>query len=227
VALSDEAGRGTAAAGRGTVATRATAVTPAIAATPPIGATPAIGATQAIELRLPASEERERANLRSQVERDLRELGTALTGSTPPARVSLIVHPSGASYRRATGRAWWTSAATMFDAQGNATIHMVPLASLRRTGRLDATIRHEVAHTLTASQLRTRPLWVQEGIAAWVAGEQPAADRDGTAAAACPTDAELRHAHSSDAFQRAYARAAGCVARELARGVSWTSIGTR
>jgi hypothetical protein len=166
--------------------------------------------------------------LRSLLDRDVRELAAALDGATPPARLSLIVYPTGDSYRRATGRPWWTSAATTFNdatanahANANATIHMVPLAGLRRSGHLEATIRHEVVHVLTARQLRGRPLWVQEGVAAHFAGERvsaPAAD------ASCPRDAEFTRATTSEAFQQAYARAAACVARELSRGTRWDAI---
>jgi stage II sporulation protein D len=216
-----------------------------------------------VSVRLPAAEESERAYVRSRVTRDLRELSAALEGAAPPRRISLIVHPTGDSYRRATGRPWWTSAATTVDEHGDATIHLVPLAGLRRTGRLDATLRHEMVHALTATPLRGRPLWVQEGIAVYFAGEhgQPAArdandardrggdgrdrsertdgsdrgDRgqrregsartDASEAMACPVDWDFGRAETAEAFQRVYARAAACVAREIARGVAWRSIG--
>jgi SpoIID/LytB domain protein len=194
------------------------------AASPVATADPAAthAAATTIDVRVPAAVEGERGSLRSLLDRSLRDLGAALDGSTPPARLSLIVYPSGDSYRRATGRPWWTSAATTFDdANARATIHMVPLEGLRRTGRLEATIRHEIVHVLTAPQLRGRPLWVQEGIAAHFAGERPTAP---ASIAACPADAEFTRATRSDAFQQAYARAAACVARELARGARWDTL---
>jgi stage II sporulation protein D len=179
-------------------------------------------AAPAIELRMPASEEGGREQLRSLIVRSLRELADALHVPAP-RRLSVVCHPTGDSYRRATGRPWWTSAATRFDQRGDATVHIVPLDGLRRAGRLDVTIRHELVHVLTAPQLGARPLWVQEGIAAYFAGEHVARDA-GVGDEACPADAAFRQARTSQAFEQAYERAAACVAREVARGVSWQTI---
>jgi stage II sporulation protein D len=234
------------------VAARASAAAPTAArGAAPADAPVAATAPPTVSLRLPVSEERERAALRSRVEQDLRELTNALAvdanadaaATAVPRRVTLVVHPTVESYRRATGRPWWTSAATTFDAaHAVATVHFVPLGGLRRTVRLDATIRHELVHVLTDAQLRARPLWVREGIAAHFAGERIAmaeaeasapaagvATATGAAAAdaACPADAEFARARTPEAFQDAYARAATCVAREMARGVSWRAIGRR
>ncbi len=138
-------------------------------------------------------------------------------GVPEPALVEIRFHPTVEAYTRATGQPWWTAAAT-----AGARIDLLPLDVLRRRGILDRTMRHEVVHVLTAGTLASRPLWVREGLAAVMAGDElPAAS---AAVPACPSDAELRASGDPDAWRDAYARAARCVAAALARGESWRDL---
>jgi hypothetical protein len=176
-----------------------------------------------IDIRLPAAQESERDSLKSQLARELRALATTLPGAAAPSRLSLIVHPTVDSFHRATGRPWWASAATMFgDGDDHATIHVVPLDGLRRSGRLDSTLRHELVHVMTGPQLRGKPMWVQEGIAAYFAGERLTTAP--STPLVCPTDADFTRAPTSADFQKAYARAWACVADQLSRGTRWDAV---
>jgi hypothetical protein len=170
---------------------------------------------EAVRIVLPAADESERPAVRAIVASSLAALQRS-TGADVPGRVQLRFHPTVESYRRATGRSWWTSAAT-----DGATIHVIPLESLRARGTLETTIRHELAHVFTDATLSRRPLWVREGAAMYFAGERlPAASPD------CPPDRELLRARSETDFRDAYARAGQCFAREIARGTDWTDVGS-
>jgi hypothetical protein len=99
---------------------------------------------------------------------------------------------------------------------------------LRERGVLERTIRHEIVHLLTQTELATRPLWVQEGTAIYFAAEGAAggsarrADPGGKLA--CPGDRELREPPSPGALSNAYTRAAACVGRQIAAGRKWSEI---
>ena len=96
-----------------------------------------------------------------------RDLGVA-----NPPRVTLRLHPTVESYQRATGQPWYTAGATL-----DTEIHLVPLTVLRERGVLERTIRHEIVHLLTQTELATRPLWVREGTAIYFAGEGAGVNR--------------------------------------------------
>jgi stage II sporulation protein D len=176
------------------------------------------GPSTGVRLHLPAASESERAMLTAFVERTLGSLVSA-AGTTAPASLDVVVHPTVESYGRATRRAWWTAAATRV-LDGQWTIDTIPLESLRTGGRLETTLRHELAHVLIDSRLDGRPLWVREGLAMHFAGEG-APRLDGP----CPTDAEFRAATTRDAMAAVYRRAASCVSRALSAGVAWTEMG--
>lgn len=194
----------------------------------------------AIAMRLPSEDEGARSDLLDIVTTELDHLSRDLAIAAPP-RLAIVVHPTGDSYRRATDRPWWTTAATMVKGE-EMTVHLVPVGALRRNGRLRATLRHELVHVLTSSTLRARPLWVQEGIAVHYAGlrgdparstgtAQATVDRPGTASAssassACPDDRAFRQTSDRGATERAYREAAACVAAALASGRSWRDIGS-
>jgi hypothetical protein len=251
-------------------------------------ATPA-KADAAFTLRLPVEDEPARDELQRLIARTMADLAKAMN-VTPPPRLAILFHPTGDSYRRATGRPWWTAAATVFEsaapAPGRAVnagksartapnadgrqpaghsvaaasadivaIHLVPLSALRGGGRLIPTLRHELVHALAGPLLRTRPLWVQEGVAVHFAGEAesaaarvapplprpspranatPSADAPAPASPrnasptfdACPDDRAFRQARDRTATERAYRAASACVARALAAGTPWRDIGS-
>jgi len=174
-----------------------------------------------IEIRLPGEDEGERDLLTGLVGRAVEALARSL--DTPaPARLRLTFHPTVASYQRATGQPWWTSAAS----RGHE-IHLIPLAHLRDRRTVDQTLRHEIVHVLTLPALAGRPAWVREGLAVYFAGESGAPAARPQDAPPCPSDRELMQAESPDALQRAYQSAAACVANALAAGMSWSQIRDR
>jgi hypothetical protein len=160
-----------------------------------------------VDLRVPEAVSRDASEIRSIVTRSVRDLARTLEVEVP-SRVAVVMHPSAASYRRATGREWWTAAATIWE-RGTATIHTVPPDVLRRQGQLESTLRHELVHLLADAALRNRPLWYREGLAIRTSGES-LEPLDGP----CPSDGELTRPESPEALTRAYRRALACVARE-------------
>jgi SpoIID/LytB domain protein len=169
-----------------------------------------------IALALPGGEERERGTLMSLIRKSRDDI-IKVTGTIPPARLRVTVHPSVESFGRATGQPWWVSGAT--DGQS---IDLLPLTALRQQGQLDRTIRHEVAHALLDGALSKRPMWVREGAAAYFASS-PAA-RPSASRVTCPNDAELLRPISAGAQREAYARAEACFARAMAEGKRWDQI---
>ena len=172
----------------------------------------------AITLRLPEGSAQERDALLALARRSVDSLSSATGEAAAGPSVYIVVHPTVESYQRATGREWWTAGASRF-ADGRWTVDVIPLEPLMRDARLEATLRHELAHVVIDARLRGRPLWVREGLAMHFGGD----DRvrlDGP----CPSDAELRQARSHEAMASSYRRAAGCVARALSHGVDWRDI---
>ena len=176
----------------------------------------------ALRLALPSSAEADRAGLTGFVRRALASLARA-TGRPAPPEIALVFHPSAASFQRETGEPWWSAARTR-----GTRIDLLPLPVLRARGTLESTVRHELAHVLTAPALEGRPEWVKEGIAMHFAGEPPPAsllDEDGLPRRVrCPSDADLRRAASPAAARQAYARAAACVARAMHEGTAWPDV---
>ena len=106
----------------------------------------------------------------------------------------------------------------------NGEVHLVPLTVLRDRGVLDRTIRRQLVHVLTASALAGRPMWVQEGAAAYFAGERPGAGVAFRGRLSCPDDRELRQPVSAGALSNADARAAACFARQIEAGRKWSDV---
>ena len=189
---------------------------PAAPATVPKGHPPSLAASEAasanraashaastlIDVRLPAAQEAERASLKSQLARDLRALGRD-TRRGFLTRAFVADRPSHRQQFPSRDRPpWWASAATMFaDRDSHATIHVVPLEGLRRSGRLDSMLRHEVVHVVTAPQLRGKPMWVRRGLPRI----SPASSRLAASSATplvCPTDADFARAKPRRTFRR-------------------------
>ncbi|RPJ79056.1 MAG: SpoIID/LytB domain-containing protein, partial [Acidobacteria bacterium] len=172
-----------------------------------------------VEMRLQAGDEDERRAIAGLVRRALDSLSRALDVPLPP-RVRLTFHPSAASYQRATGQPWWTSGASR-----RSEVDLIPLTNLRSRGTLEETLRHEIVHVLTSDLLVNRPAWVREGLAIHFAGEAAGAPpRHRAAPVSCPTDEDLLRSRSAASLEQAYRRAASCVARALASGISWRDI---
>jgi hypothetical protein len=172
-----------------------------------------------LDLVLPLSDEAHRRDLELVVNAGMRDIARR-TGSAVPPSVRFVFHPTVASYCRRTGQPWWTAAST-----SAARVDLLPVSILGRRGILQTTIRHELAHVLTARALSERPAWVKEGAALYLSGEYTRAPRDGTGAkAGCPSDDELGHSRSAAALRGAYARAAACYAAQIAAGRSWDEV---
>jgi SpoIID/LytB domain protein len=178
-----------------------------------------------VDVTVPAGAERERTVVVDLVRRTLKDYATRL--SVPaPSTVTLVFHPTVESYLRATGQPWWTAAAT----QGHK-VDLLPPSVLRQRGTFERTLRHEIAHVITAERLRDRPFWVREAAAMYVSNEIPLSKDDAVEQAAsdglrrtCPSDEEMRRFASADAMREAYARAAACYAEQLASGKRWDEI---
>ena len=183
---------------------------------PAAPAVPISVASTDVVLALPGTEEGERATLMTLIRRSRDEVIKA-TGTIPPARLRVTVHPTVDSFGRATGQPWWVSGAT-----DGLAIDLLPLTTLKQQGQLDRTVRHEVAHALLDGALSTRPMWVREGAAAYFAS--PPASRPSGSRVTCPSDAELLRPISAGAQREAYSRAEACFAREIANGKRWDQI---
>ncbi len=176
------------------------------------------------EVSLPAAEERERSRIEELGRAVLSEF-PAKAGVVAPARVRLVFHPTVEAYTRASGQPWWTAGATRGQQ-----VDFIPPSVLRQRGILERTLRHELAHVLTADRLKGRPTWVQEAVAMDLAGESFAGDDEprragpGGPASSCPADAEFRDVRSADQLPKLYRRAAACYAAQRAAGRRWDEV---
>ncbi len=138
-----------------------------------------------------------------------------------PESVQLVFHPDLDGYTAQTKLPWWTAGATSGDR-----IDLLPLSLLEERRILDRTIRHEVAHVLTARALDGRRVWVREGAAIYLSGErvEPPVTRARDGRIPCPTDAELLRSQSPASLHDAYTRAAACYAAQIAAGRRWDEV---
>lgn len=174
---------------------------------------------------LPDDDQGERDTIARLTSRARDDIARSL-GMPARAPITLRFHPTADDYERVTGEAWFTSGALV-----NGEMHLLPLASLRERGVLDRTIRHELVHVMTDDVLRKRPAWVREGVAIYFAGERPIPGEPQRRPAyrpeprmPCPNDSELLRPVSVGALSNAYARAAACVARQMAAGKAWRDV---
>jgi stage II sporulation protein D len=91
------------------------------------------------------------------------------TGWHLPTGVEIRVYPDLDSFRNTTGEPGWVAAYT-----SGLRIHMQPAAVLRGRGTLEATVRHEIAHSMMESQVPSGlPLWFREELAGYLSGGRP------------------------------------------------------
>jgi len=135
----------------------------------------------------------------------------------------IVFYPTTQSFIRETGESWWSAART-----SGGRVDFQPPSVLAARGTLDTTVRHEIAHVLTAATLEGRPLWVKEGAAMHFAGEPPPAPlvhEDGTIQVVkCPADLDLQRPRSAALARQAYGLAAACFERALAQKGDWTKV---
>jgi hypothetical protein len=164
-----------------------------------------------VDIVVPAGEERERARVYGISAAALREFAGKSGVSVPP-RVTLVFHATVEAYTRASGQPWWTAGATR-----GARVDFIPLSALRQRGLLEVTLRHELAHLVTADRFKEQPIWLREAVAMELAGDPRSAEAGqggthGGGTPSCPSDAEWRAIRSPDELQKAYSRAAACYA---------------
>ena len=164
-------------------------------------------AAPSVRVVLPAEDEASRRQVVRLVASSLDAVAARLHASIPPAIV-VRFHPTVESYQRATGRAWFTAGSTR-----GTQVDLLPLSTLRTRGLLDVTLRHELAHVVTASSMERQPLWMREGAAVWA--EQARPPDGGNAAVpraplSCPSDDAFGRAASAEALRGLYDRAREC-----------------
>jgi SpoIID/LytB domain protein len=191
------------------------------AALEPVAPTTAVPSDLLVSL--PPGAEGERRAITEMALRARNDLSRLL--AVPAPRVALRFHPTAQSYEAATGVPWFTSAEVV-----NGEIHLLPPAVLRDRGVLDRTLRRQLVRVMTNAALADRPMWVREGAASYYAdrldeasGREPARAADAPRTS-CPADSELKRPVSPGALSNAYARAASCFARDLAKRKSWRDI---
>jgi stage II sporulation protein D len=190
----------------------------------PVGAGLQSGSARRLKISLPATEERERVRIEGVAEAALREFSARLQ-LTVPEGIRVVAHPTVEAYTRASGQPWWTTGSTT-----GLRIDLIPLATLRQRGLLESTLRHEIAHAITAGRLKGRPTWVQEAVAMDLTGDPRFPDRRSASSkappepAACPTDAEWRAITSADGLEQAYRRASACYAAQRKAGRRWDEV---
>lgn len=196
----------TAAGASGTDAARPSAAPSVPGATPtPMG----------MRVLVPAAEEGERPLLLRLLDAARRDIAARAGVPAPPA-LQVTVHPSVESFGLATGQPWWTAGATL-----GTQMELLPITMLRQQGQLERTVRHEMAHVIVDSHLKTRPLWVREGAAFYFANpEAPVVPTR----RACPSDVELTRPVSVGAQREAHARAEACFRAAIASGKTWREV---
>jgi len=145
------------------------------------------------------------------------DMGSALGVSVAP--ITVRVHGSVESFRKATGRPWWTS--SVADGTG---IDLAPVSVLAERDGLEMTMRRAIAELLVARPLQGRPIWIRVGAARFFARAKTAISGARTATVRCPLDAELTLAVSAAAQRDAEARAEACFAREYAKHQDWRAV---
>ncbi|HTV03005.1 MAG TPA: SpoIID/LytB domain-containing protein, partial [Luteitalea sp.] len=171
-----------------------------------------------VTLRLPHDRLGEGASLSSVVRRQLADLRRRL-GVMEPRQVEIRVHPTVEAYQRATGRAWWTSAATTPRGAAAYRVDLAPAAAEATV----TTLNHELVHVLTMGALQLGPPWAGEGLATLTI---QSSDRSAPAPAPvrCPS-AEAVRRPGRDAIRDTYVAASRCAGAALPQGLgTWRRL---
>ena len=135
-------------------------------------------------------------------------------GVATPA-LTIRLHGSIDTFRRATGQPWWVSAMVR-----GREIDLAPAAVLEQRDGLDRAVARAVAEALVAPELNDRHVWVRVGAARYfTGGERPAEGR-----LRCPADADLTAAISAAAQREAESRAEACFAQAMGHATDWREI---
>lgn len=142
-----------------------------------------------------------------------RRLGRAGLGA-PAQETEVSVYETTGEFVGATGQPAWVAAVT----EGRR-ISLQPLGVLRRRGVLTTTPRHEFVHAALSGAGRA-PLWLVEGLAAYVAGEGPSLTRSASKEKLSIEELERRLARPGSPqemralYAAAYAEVSALVRRE-------------
>ena len=130
--------------------------------------------------------------------------------------MEVFVYETTGDFTGATGQPAWVAAVT-----SGRRMEFQPVEVLRRRGVLTTTPRHELVHAALEALGRGRaPLWLVEGLAAYVAGEGPQLARAGSALRISTDELERRLAHPGSAeetralYAAAYTEVAALIRRE-------------
>ena len=156
-----------------------------------------------VEEVLPALE-----TARRELERRVTAAGLRFTGIN---NLTFVIHDTTQSFSDATGQPSWTAAALLLLAPDDRRIALQPLSVLKGRGVLWTTLRHELAHTMIDALSKGRaPRWLNEGLAAYVAGEGRfllMRDKLNMKLTVDELEEKLAHPRSADEMRAAYAAA--------------------
>jgi SpoIID/LytB domain protein len=177
----------------------------------------AVAPSPSVLIAMPLEAEPSRQRIEALVRRAVSDVARR-SGTPVPAAVRVRVHPTPESFRRATGLPWGAAGAVR-----DGVIVLPPLRALEDRGLLERTLRHEVAHLLTAPVLAGRPRWVLEGAAIHFAGH-PFPPASSGRAAGCPPDEAFARARTLARLDALYASAHACFVRALDGGLAWRDV---
>jgi len=145
-----------------------------------------------------------------------RRLAAASLAAGGLGRIEVVLHETTGDFVGATGQPPWVAAVTR-----GRRVELQPLPVLRRRGVLATTVRHELVHVAceVLSRGRRAPLWLVEGLAAYVAGEGPLLARHAPKARLSAAEIErgLAAAASAEETRSLYAAAHSEVAALVRR----------
>lgn len=178
----------------------------------------AVAPSPSVLIAMPLEAEPSRQQVEALVRRTVSEVARR-SGRSAPAAIRVQVHPTPESFRRATGLPWGAAGAVR-----DGVIVLPPLRALEERGLLERTLRHEVAHLLTAPALAGRARWVLEGAAIYFGGPSfpPLSPGHG---AGCPSDEAFARARTLARLGALYASAYACFVRALEGGLAWHDVG--
>ena len=103
-----------------------------------------------------------------------RRTDSAAIHTSAASPVDVLIHDTTADFVAATGQPWWAAAVTHDNL-----IELQPLEILRSRGVLNQTLRHEYTHSvIEALSHGHAPRWLEEGLAAHIAGEGAMLERE-------------------------------------------------
>jgi stage II sporulation protein D len=129
--------------------------------------------------------------------------------------LTIRLHATIDTFRRATGQPWWVSAVVR-----GGEIDLAPAAVLEQRDGLARAVDRAVAEALLVPAFEGRHAWVRVGAARYFTGGEHRAD----GRLRCPVDADLTAAVSAASQREAESRAEACFAQAMTRVSDWREI---